>query len=133
MQRPAGITIIAGLFFVAAAYLGTVSAVQLILHGPISTSRGAQLMYGLEMAGPRTALLVGAEWVLIGWGLWLRHPWARWAAAVVMVIGIVMLVPKIGSAEIGLPLLWAGLQIAARAAAAWYLAQAPAVVDAFGK
>ena len=90
-------------------------------------------MYGLEMAGPRTALLVGAEWVLIGWGLWLRHPWARWAAAVVMVIGIVMLVPKIGSAEIGLPLLWAGLQIAARAAAAWYLAQAPAVVDAFGK
>jgi len=29
------------------------------------------------------------------------------------------------------PVLWYGLQIAVRVAAAWYLAQAPAVLDAF--
>jgi hypothetical protein len=49
----------------------------------------------------------------------------------VMTIGIAWLVPKISMAEIGVPILWYGLQIALRAAAAWYLAQAPAVVDAF--
>lgn len=46
-------------------------------------------------------------------------------------IGIASLVPKISSAEIGGQLLWYGLQIALRAAVAWYLAQAPAVIDAF--
>jgi hypothetical protein len=46
-------------------------------------------------------------------------------------IGIASLVPKISSAEIGGQLLWYGLQIALRAAVAWYLAQAPAVIDSF--
>ena len=49
----------------------------------------------------------------------------------VMVVGIAWLVPKISMAELGVPVFWYGLQIALRAAAAWYLAQAPAVIDAF--
>jgi hypothetical protein len=49
----------------------------------------------------------------------------------VMTIGIASLVPKISAAELGVPLLWYGLQIALRAAAAWYLAQAPAVIESF--
>jgi hypothetical protein len=93
---------------------------------------GAQFMYGLEIAGPYMALLVGAGWALIGWGLFRLHNWARWAAMLVMTVGIAWLVPKISSAELGLPLLWCGLQIALRAAVAWYLAQAPAVIDSFG-
>jgi len=43
------------------------------------------------------------------------------------------LVPAISAAELGWRMLWYGLQIALRAAAAWYLAQAPAVVDAFAR
>jgi hypothetical protein len=49
----------------------------------------------------------------------------------VMVIAVASLVPKISMAEIGIPLLWYGFQIALRVAVGWYLAQAPAVVDAF--
>jgi len=131
MQRPAGVTAIAILFQLAAIYLWTIGAVKLIAPGAISLMSGAPLMYGLELAGPYMTLLVGSGWALVAWGLFRMHNWARWAAMLVMTIGIAWLVPKISAAELGLPLLWYGLQIALRAAAAWYLAQAPAVLDSF--
>jgi len=131
MPRPAGVTAISFLFFAAAIYLWTIAAVMLLAPGAISLMSGAQLMFGLELAGPYMALLVGCGWALVAWGLFRLHDWARWAAMLVMTIGIAWLVPKISAAEIGWPLLWYGLQIAARAAAAWYLAQAPTVIDAF--
>ena len=131
MQRPAGVTAISVLFFVAAIYLWTIAAVKLIAPEAISLTSGSQFMYGLELAGPYMALLVGAGWALVGWGLFRLHNSARWAAMLVITIGIASLVPKISAAELGAPLLWYGLQIALRAAAAWYLAQAPAVIDAF--
>jgi len=131
MQRPAGVTAIAILFQLAAIYLWTIGAVKLIAPGAISLMSGAPLMYGLELAGPYMTLLVGSGWALVAWGLFRMHNWARWAAMLVMTIGIASLVPNISAAELGLPLLWYGLQIALRAAAAWYLAQAPAVLDSF--
>jgi hypothetical protein len=63
--------------------------------------------------------------------LFRLHNWARWAAMLVMVVSVASLVPKISVAELGVPVLWYGLQIALRAAVAWYLAQAPAVIDVF--
>jgi hypothetical protein len=131
MQRPAGVTAISVLFFLAAIYLWTVAAVMLFAPGTISLMSGAELMYGLELAGPYMALLVGAGWALIGWGLFRLLNWARWAAMLVMTVGIAWLVPKISAAELGLPLLGYGLQIAVRAAVAWYLAQAPSVIASF--
>src|SRR6202051_3884588 len=126
MQRPAGVTAIAALFGLAAIYLWTIGMVKLLAPNAISLMSGASLMYGLELAGPYMALLVGTGWALVGWGLFRLHNWARWAAMLVMTLGIAWLVPKISAAELGLALLWSGLQIALRAAAAWYLAQAPA-------
>ena len=131
MSRPAGVTAFSFLFFAAAIYLWTIGAVMLLAPGAISFMSGAPLMYGLELAGPYMALLVGCGWALVAWGLFRLHRWARWAAMLVVTLGIGWLVPKISAAEIGWPLLWYGLQIAIRAAAAWYLAQAPAVVEAF--
>ena len=131
MQRPAGVTVISVLFFLAAIYLWTIAVVKLLAPGAITLMSASQLMYGLELAGPYMALLVGSGWALVAWGLFRLHNWARWAAMLVMTIGIAWLVPKISMAELGVPILWYGLQIAVRAAAAWYLAQAPAVVDAF--
>jgi hypothetical protein len=131
MQRPAGVTAIATLFELAAIYLWTIGVVKLLAPNAISLMAGSQFMYGLELAGPYMALLIGSAHSLVAWGLFRLHNWARWAAMLVMTIGIAWLVPKISMAELGVPVFWYGLQIALRAAAAWYLAQAPAVIDAF--
>ena len=126
MQRPVGVAIFAGLFAMAAIYLWTIAVVRLLAPGAISLMAGSQFMYGLELAGPYMALLVGAGYALVAWGLFRLHNWA-------LTIGIASLVPAISAAELGWRMLWYGLQIALRAAAAWYLAQAPVVVDAFAR
>ena len=131
MQRPAGVIVISILFFAAAIYLWAIGMVKLLAPDAITLMSGAQLMYGLELAGPYMALLVGSAWALVAWGLFRLHNWARWAAMLVMIVGVAWLVPKISLAELGAPVFWYGLQIALRAAAAWYLAQAPAVIDSF--
>jgi len=131
MQRPAGVTAISILFLLAGIFLWTFGAVKLIAPEAVSLMSASEFMYGLELAGPYMALLVGSGYALIAWGLFRLHNWARWAAMAVITVGVASLVPKISMAEIGLPILWYGLQIAVRVAAAWYLAQAPAVIDAF--
>jgi len=131
MQRPAGVIAISALFFLAAIYLRTIGVVKLFAPNAVSLMAGRHFMYGLELAGPYMALLVGAAYALVGWGLFRLHNWARWAAMLVMVLGVASLVPRISMAELGVPILWYGLQIALRVAVGWDLAQAPAVVDAF--
>jgi hypothetical protein len=133
MERPVGITGIAILFFLSAIYLCAIAVVKLLAPDAISLMRGAPLMYGLELAGPYMTLLVGSGYALVGWGLFRLHNWARWAAMAVMVQGVAALVPRISMAELGAPVLFYGLQIALRVAVGWYLAQAPAVIDAFAK
>ena len=133
MRRPIVISLIAVLFALAAGYLWTIAAVMFAAPGTISLMAGSQLMYGLELAGPYMSLLVGAAYALVAFGLFRLRNWARWATLVIMAIGIGWLVPKISMAELGLPVFWYGLQIAMRAALAWYLAQAPAALEAFGR
>jgi hypothetical protein len=131
MQRPAVVTALSVLFFLAGLYLWAIGALKLLAPNTISLMIGSPFMYGLELAGPYMALLIGTGWALVGWGLFRLHNWARLTAMAVITVGIVWLVPKISAAEPGLPLLWYGLQIAVRAAAAFYLAQSAAVVDSF--
>lgn len=133
MERPAGITAIAVLFSLAAIYLWAIGAVKLLAPEAISLMTGRHFMYGLELAGPYMTLLVGGGYALVGWGLFRLHNWARWAAMAVMVLGVAALVPRISVAELGVPILWYGLQIALRFAVGWYLAQAPAVIDSFSR
>ncbi len=133
MERPAGITAIAVLFSLAAIYLWAIGAVKLLAPDAISLMTGRHFMYGLELAGPYMTLLVGGGYALVGWGLFRLHNWARWATMAVMVLGVAALVPRISVAEIGVPILWYGLQIALRVAVGWYLAQAPAVIDSFSR
>jgi hypothetical protein len=131
MQRPAGVIAISILFALAAIFLWTFGVVKLLSPEAVSLMSASPLMYGLELAGPFMALLIGIVYAVVGWGLFRLHNWARWGAMAVITIGVASLVPKISVAEIGAPILWYGLQIAVRVAAAWYLAQAPAVIDAF--
>ncbi len=103
MQRPAGVTVISVLFFLAAIYLWMIGVVKLLAPEAISLMSGAPLMYGLELAGPYMAMLVGTGYALVGWGLFRLHNWARWAAMLVVVVAVAALVPKISMAELGIP------------------------------
>lgn len=131
MRCPLVVAVISVAFLLAAAYLWTISAIMLIAPGSVSLMSGAPLMFGLELAGPYMALLIGAGYALVGWGLFRLHNWARRLTLLVLALGIGMLVPKISAAEWGWPVLWYGMQIAVRAAAAWYLVQSAEVLDAF--
>ena len=133
MQRPVLVSAIAGLFLLAAFFLWTVGVVKVAAPEAISLTAGSQLMYGLEIAGPYMALLVGSVYAIAGLGLFRLQNWARWMAMLIFAISIAPLVEKISRAELGAAIFWYGLQIALRAAAAWYLAQAPSVMDAFTK
>jgi hypothetical protein len=123
MQRPAGVTAIAILFFLAAGYLCVAGAIMLLSRGTLSMRIGAPLLHGLELAGPFMFLLVGAVGALIGWGLMRLNNWARRAAVVAVLVGVVMLIPSVSESATNLnwPLAWGGLGIMLRAAVAWYL------------
>ncbi len=131
---PTGVTAIAILFFVAAAYLGLLAVVALASPGAVSMALAAPLLNGLELAGPYMFLLIGGVGALIGWGLLRLNTWARRVALVVALIGVVMLIPAVSAAavDLGTPLLWGGLGIIVRVMIVWYLFQAP-VAEAFDK
>jgi len=131
MQRPKALTAIASLFALIAAYLWAIGAIKLAAPGVISLMAGRHFLYGLELAGPYMMLLGGSVYALVAWGLFRLQNWARWIALLLIVISTASLIPKISMAELGVPILWYGLQIALRVAIGWYLAQAPAVIDAF--
>ena len=129
-----GITAVAFVFFLAAAYLGLIGAVMLASPGAVSMALGAPLLSGLELAGPYMFLLMAALGALIGWGLLRLNNWARRAAIVVGFLGAVMLVPAVSAAaaDFRTSLLWAGLGIVVRVMIVWYLYQLP-VREAFAK
>jgi hypothetical protein len=133
MERPAGVTAIAMLFFVVAAYLATLGALMLGAPGTVSMRTGAPLLGGLELAGPFMFLLAAAVAALTAWGLLRLNNWARRAAALIALIGIVFLVPVVSSAVVSfrpLALFWGGLGVMVRVMIAWYLYQRP-VIDVF--
>jgi hypothetical protein len=128
MQRPSGVTLIATLFFLVAAYLCAIGALMLTRPGMVSMSLGDPLLHGLELAGPYMFLVVGAVGAIIGWGLLRLNYWARWAAIVAAIAGVVLLVPSVSAVAVDFRwfLLWAGLGIMVRVAVVWYLLQEPA-------
>ena len=131
MHRPVVVTIVSLLLFAAALYLWIVGTTLLIWPGAVSLMSANQLMHGLELAGPFMMLLFGTGYALVGWGMFRVKNWARVIVILLIVIRVAALVPKISMAELGVPVLSYGLQIALQVALAWYLAQAPSVIDAF--
>jgi len=116
----------AAVFFVAAAYLGVIGVLMLARPGIVSMALGAPQLGGLEIAGPYMFLLMAGLGGLIGWGLLRMNRWARRAAIVLAIVGVVLLVPSVSAAavEIHWPtLLWGGLGVMVRVAVAWYLWQ----------
>jgi hypothetical protein len=135
MPRPTIVSAIAALFFLAGGYLGGAGLLMLASPGLLGMRVGAPLLSGLELAGPYMFLLTGAAAGLIGWGLLRLNNWARRAAAIIALLGVLMLVPSVSSAVVNSnvsALAWGGLGVIVRVIVAWYLWQAP-VVEAFQK
>ena len=131
---PTGITVIALVFFLAAAYLGVIGALMLAAPGTASMALGAPLLSGLELAGPYMFWLVAGIAALIASGLLRLNSWARRAALVAAFVGAFMLIPGVSAAAVDFrpSLLWSGLGIVIRVAIVWYLFQEP-TKEAFAK
>jgi multidrug transporter EmrE-like cation transporter len=133
MPRPVGVNLIAILFLSTAAYLILVGAVMLLRPGTISMSSGADLLGGLEVAGPYMFLLIAVVATAIGVGLLRLHNWARRLAILTALFGMVLLLPEVSSAVLDFriaKLVWGGLGVMVRAMIVWYLYQHP-VKEAF--
>jgi hypothetical protein len=135
MQRPTGVTAIAILFFLSAAYLAGLGAVMLVAPGSVSMMLGSPLLFGLELAGPYMFMLTALVGFVVAWGLLRLNNFARRAATIVAVLGVAMLVPSVSASMVSLSvkgLIWGGLGVMVRVMIAWYLWQRP-VMDAFEK
>jgi multidrug transporter EmrE-like cation transporter len=126
--RPVGVSLIAALFLITSAYLIVVGAVMLLSSGAISMSSGADLLGGLEVAGPFMFLLIALVATAIGVGLLQLHNWARRLAILTTLLGMVLLLPSVSSAVLDYrisKLVWGGLGVMVRAMIVWYLYQQP--------
>ena len=133
IERPAGVAAVAAAFLLTAAYLLAVGLTMLASPGLVSMAAGAELLGGLELAGPYMFLLMAALGAVIALGLWRLHRWARWLAILVAMIGVVMLLPAVSSAMLDFrigTLASGGLGVIVRTMIVWYLFQGP-VGDAF--
>lgn len=132
-ERPAGVTATAAAFGLAGAYLLVVGLTMLARPGLVSMAAGAQLLGGLELAGPYMFLLMAALGAVIALGLWRLHNWARWLAILIAMVGVVLLIPNVSSDVLDFrvaKLAWDGLGTIVRVMIVWYLFQEP-VREAF--
>ncbi len=132
-ERPTGVTAVAIAFLLAAAYLLVVALTMLVRPGLVSMAAGAELLGGLELAGPYMFLLVAGAGLAVAFGLLRLQRWARWMAILIAIIGMVLLLPSVSSALIDFRfgrLVWGGLGVIVRSMIVWYLFQEP-VKEAF--
>lgn len=125
MERPIGVTAIATVFAVTAAYLAILGAILLLSPGAVSLSLGAPLLRGLELAGPYMFLLAAAVIAIVAVGLFRLKNLARRAAIAICLAGMVMLLPKVSAdaADFGPRFFTAGAMVVVRMMIVWYLWQ----------
>jgi len=122
----AGITAIATIFGAASAYLIIVGLIMLFRPDMVSMAAGSALLGGLETWGPYMFLLAGSVGLALAFGLLHGIVFARRAAALLAIAGIVLLVPRVSAAVVSLhfgTLFWSGLGIIVRVVIAYYLYQ----------
>src|ERR1051325_5341926 len=134
MEQPTGVTSIAILLFLVAAYLCALGAIMLASPGAVSMAAGASLLNGLELAGPYMFLLVAALVALTGWGMLRMQSWARRITILAAFAGFVMLIPSVSAAAVDFrwSLVTGGLGIIVRMVVVWNLWQTP-VAEQFSK
>jgi len=124
-KPPAGVAVIAAIFFSSSAYLLILGAVKLASPDSVSLALGASLLDGLELAGPYAFLLAAALGTLVGYGLLKLKSLARRAAIAIAMAGMVMLLPKVSAmaTDFSPRFFLAGSMFVIRMMIAWYLWQ----------
>ena len=126
VERPAGVTAVAAVFLLVAVYLLVVGLTMLVRPEVVGMSVGSELLGGYRFYGPYMFLLVATIGVAVALGLWRLHRWARWAAIILAVFGLVMLVPSVSAAVVFFrmaKLALGGLGVIIRTMIIWYLFQ----------
>ena len=125
VQRPAGVVAIAVLFFLASAYLTALAIVWFVNPNAFPLSLAAPLLHGLELAGPYMFLICAGVGLIVGIGLLRLNNYARRAAILIAVAGIVMLIPKMSATavDISATLFIVAIQVIVRVVIVWYLWQ----------
>ena len=125
MQRPAGVIVVSVVFFVASAYLTILAVVWFVNPDAFALSLAAPLLNGLELAGPYMFLICAAVGIIVGIGMLRLNNYARRAAILIAVAGIVMLIPKMSAAavDISAGLFIVAIQVIVRVMLVWYLWQ----------
>jgi hypothetical protein len=132
-ERPAGVTVVAGAFLLAAAYLFGVGLTMLVRPELVPLGTGRELLGGYAFAGPYIFLLTATLGAVVAFGLWRLHNWARWLAIFCAIIGILLLVPSVSSAVVFFRigrLAWGALGTIVRVMIVQYFFQ-PAVKESF--
>ncbi len=128
MSRPTGVTVI-GCFFLAAGvyYSATGGRILLQSGGAVGSDE-----FAILSLVPYGALLVGLLCALVGWELLRLHDWARWAAQIMLAIGVAWTLPMMYYSNIhfGWRTLAGIAELTLRVLAIGYLF-APRVMDAF--
>lgn len=140
MGRPTGVTILAILNFIGAAFCLLFGIAMIVGGGFIATmlsqgqgAAGAGILAGLGAAAGVVIIVCGGVSALIGFGLWKLKGWARIVSIVLFAISAVMqLLGLLGSlAHFNLfAVVWTVFWIAVDAFVIWYLLK-PEVKAAF--
>lgn len=128
LELPSGVTVVAVVFLLAAAYLASIGLTMLAKPGLVSMAAGADLLGGLETAGPYMFLLMAGVGAAVGLGLLCRNNWARRAAIIIAMIGFVSLIPTVSGAVIDFnfaKLARSGFGLMVRVVIVFYLYQLP--------
>jgi hypothetical protein len=99
-ERPAGVTVVAGAFLLAAVYLFGVGLAMQLRPELVPLGTGRELLGGYAFAGPYIFLITAALGAVIAFGLWKLYNWARWLAILCAIIGVLLLVPSVSSAVV---------------------------------
>ncbi|HET9408935.1 MAG TPA: hypothetical protein VFO39_16955 [Candidatus Sulfotelmatobacter sp.] len=80
-------------------------------------------MFAMRRANPYVLLLIGTAWVLVSWGLFQLHDWARFTATILLGVGVAWELSLLASGKVqsGPQLVAYLLEIVVRLAAIVYL------------
>jgi hypothetical protein len=95
-SAPRGVAVCAMTFCALGIYLGVSALLVYLEVAPFTT--GAWLLGGMETMGAVIYVLAGMVALVVGFGLWRLHGWARHLATVIAGVVFVLTIPTISAA-----------------------------------